>query len=304
MTELKTDCQRFDGILYALPDRISEVLRRLPVFLRSSAYEIRLRAGGPVCITGDMGFYVSEEGVISTYLPSRPLRAEREELKEILLRITDGSLYTRAEELREGYLSMQFGGRAGVCGNFSKGICELTSVNIRIPRQLFGCARELVDRAEEGMLIAGPPGSGKTTLLRDLVRTLSYGGKRVCVVDSRGEICGRAGGAFSLDTGPNTDVISGKSKAQGVEIALRTMFPDYIAFDEVGSGRELELIGESFYSGVRILTTAHAATVKDILSRRVTRELLGGQVGCVALLSPTPGGRMELFRPEEVKRLA
>lgn len=302
MKEIKRTDQQFTDVLYALPNRLSEVLLKLPVFIKTSAYEIRLRAGKPLGITADSSFFVWEDGQISTGIPENPLIVTEEELREVLLRITERSVYTRTAELSEGYLSMRNGGRAGVCGYFTEGGCEITSINLRIPRQVFGCAVNLVGRAERGMLIAGPPGSGKTTLLRDLVRLLSYEGKRVCVVDSRGELCGKGDG--ELDVGPCTDVIRGKDKAQGVEMALRTMYPDFIAFDEVGNGRELQLIEESFYSGVGILTTAHASDMADLFSRRVTRALLEGQVGAIVLLSSTVGGEMRFLDPKEVKRLA
>lgn len=305
MIENEITGDRFSSVLYALPERISGVLGRLPQFIKSSAYEIRLRLGHPVCITGERGFYISTDAVASTYVPRNPLTVSGEELNEVILRITNRSVYTRQEELREGFLSMRRGNRAGVCGRFVSGrFTSVTSVNIRIAREIKGCARGLLPASDRGLLIAGPPGSGKTTLLRDLVRLLSNSGRRICVIDTRGELCGRPGEGCSLDVGPNTDIISGLDKAAGTEIALRTMFPDYIAFDEVGTGRELALIRESFFSGVNILTTAHASDMSDLALRDVTRLLLDGSIGRIALLSGTPGGDMRFLDPAEVKSLA
>lgn len=284
MTEIKEKTSRFNSVLYALPPRIAECLSSLPMFVKEATHEIRLRAGGPLCLTGEYSFYVSEDSEVSSHIPKNPLCVEKAELDEVIRRITDNSLYVREEELKEGYLSMKEGNRAGVCGSFvGERFRSVYSINIRIAREVKGCAEKLLAHADKGLLIVGPAGSGKTTLLRDLVRLLSERENRICVVDTRGEICGRSDENI-LDVGPNTDVITGLSKAQGCEIALRTMNPQYIAFDEVGNGRELFLIRESFFSGVKILATAHASSINEIKSRRVIKSLLDGSIGKIALI--------------------
>lgn len=297
MNDVKTE--RFSCVLYALPERISSVLTKLPEFLKNETFEIRLRRDRPVCLTASKIFYVSESAVASTLMPKNPLKITKAELKEVILRITDRSIYARMKELKNGYLSMRKGCRAGVCGSFSGGSFDVTSVNLRIAREIKGCADPLLPLCEKGLLIAGPPGSGKTTLLRDLVRQLSNTGKRVCLVDTRGEIFGG-----ELDVGVNTDVIVGYSKAEGAEIALRTMFPQYIAFDEVGNGRELELIKESFFAGVAILTTAHAESPSDLNRRGVIKGLLGGPIEKVVLLDRLPGSGFSVLKGMEEGSIA
>ena len=288
-----------------MPPRISGVLLKLPVFVKSACYEIRVRSGCPLVLGGPKDFFVGEDASVSTLLPTTPIIPKAYELEETLMKMADRSLYNREDELCHGFITLKNGCRVGVGGVFSFGkLSRATSLNIRIAREIKGCAGSLSELAASGLLIAGPPGSGKTTLLRDLVRTLSSYGKKVCVVDSREELCGISDCGTALDVGINTDVISGVPKAQGVEMALRTMFPDYIAFDEVGSGRELELISESFFSGVAILTTAHARDEKDLLRRPVTARLLDGCVGNTVLLSPEPGAKYRVISTEEVRRLA
>ncbi len=295
--------ERFSSVFYALPERIASVLKKLPNFLKNEVYEIRLRRDKPICLTASKTFYVSVDAVASTIIPKNPLTVSKTELKEVILRITDRSVYARTDELEQGYLSMRGGCRAGVCGNLSKGNFEVTSVNIRIAREVKGAADKLLPFTEKGLLIAGPPGSGKTTLLRDLVRQLSNSGKRVCVVDTRGEICGGVG-QDGLDVGMNTDVITGHEKAEGAEIALRTMFPDFIAFDEVASGRELELIKESFFAGVAILTTVHADSLGDLKRRPVTSGLINGPIENIVLLDPTPGKSFSFVKRMEEEEFA
>lgn len=298
MTEIKK-ATRFETVLYALPDRISEALIRLPEFIKNSAFEIRLRANRPLCITSEHTFYISENSEASSYIPNRPLIVTNKEIGEVIKRITDSSLYAREEELREGFLSMASGNRAGIGGSFVFGkLKEVTSVNIRIAKEVKGCAKELVKESDKGLLIVGAAGSGKTTLLRDLIRILSNEGHRVCAIDTRGELCGRDG---TLDVGVNTDVITGLDKARGSEIALRTLNPEYIAFDEVGNGEELALIRESFYSGVKILVTAHASDINEIKSRGVTSALLDGSIGKIALINGGVGSILKILTPKEVQ---
>lgn len=304
MNEIKIP-SRFDSVLYAFPKRISTVLEKLPEAVKGSVYEIRVRNGRPLCLTGDRVFYVTDTSEVDTRVCDNCILPTSSELNEIIMRITGRSVYARERELAEGYLSMRMGNRAGVCGRFAAGnLVSVSSVNIRIAREIIGCADALIPYCGGGLLIAGPPGSGKTTLLRDIVRSLSYSGKKISVVDTRGEICGRVDESFALDTGPNTDVISGMCKERGVEMALRTMFPEYIAFDEVGNGKELDLIRESFFSGVRILTTAHAESKSDLLSRRVTQSLINAGIKSIALISGKPGSPIKMLGAEEVLSLA
>jgi stage III sporulation protein AA len=59
-------------------------------------------------------------------------------------------------------------------------IKNITSLAIRISRELKGVADCVVERLAEGgryrnTLILSPPGRGKTTLLRDLIRQFSDG---------------------------------------------------------------------------------------------------------------------------------
>lgn len=298
--------QGVDGVLYALPDRIGDCIKKLPLCIKLKAFEIRLRAGRPVTLTMDRNFYVSADSEVSTYLPKNPLIISESEIKETVIRLCERSLYTKTGELNFGFISMKNGNRAGICGSFKDGVLgSVSSINIRIARSVKGAAKSLYHIAEKGLLIAGGPGSGKTTLLRDLIRHLSNSGKRVCVVDSRGEIAALCSGAPTLDVGLNTDVIGGAEKEKGLEIAVRTMFPEIVAFDEIANREELDRLFEGFFAGVTIIATAHIGSKAELLKRPLTARLLKeGVVGKVAWLSGEIGGEPEILSLKDIEKYA
>ena len=297
---------RFDTALYVLPENLKSKLNALPLHIKENAQEIRLRAERPVCITSTENLYITKDMQIQKTPPENPLTVSTSELYETLMLLTNRSIYTRINELKEGYISMKGGHRAGVCGQFTEGFFKnISSINIRIAKEIDGAATPLYNKTDGGLLIAGSAGSGKTTALRDLVRYLSNAGKRISLIDTRGEIAACQKGVPTLNVGVNTDVVSTKDKAVGAEIALRTMFPQIICFDEIGSEAELKTVSECFNAGTQIITTAHASSLYEIKNRTVTSKLLQtGAIKNIAILSLQNELKIELFNIEEVKDFA
>jgi stage III sporulation protein AA len=100
--------------------------------------------------------------------------------------------------------------------------------------------------------------------LRSLAVLLSSGkdAKRVSVIDTRGEL------AYSLDS-PTLciDLLSGYPKHVGLTLASRTLGPEVMICDEIGSRAEAEAICEAHNCGVPLIATAHASSVRELLGR-------------------------------------
>lgn len=156
------------------------------------------------------------------------------------------------------------------------GMKELRSVCIRVARDFPGLAAGLPDRLGTGSaLILGPPGAGKTTLLRDLIRQISDGKREaVAVADQRGELFPTLYQGYQFQTGSRTDVLTGASKGEGMELLLRSMGPKWIAVDEITALADCAAMEQCGYCGVRFLATAHARNVEDLHRRPVYRQLL------------------------------
>ena len=150
-------------------------------------------------------------------------------------------------------------------------------MNIRIAREFKNCSKEIfgiIKNNINGTLIVGAPMTGKTTILRDLARLFSMEyNQKVVIIDEKYEIASTYNGIPQFDIGL-ADVLSGFPKNHGTIMALRTLSPDIIICDEIGSEQDYNYIKNILNSGVKIITTIHSYDEIELLNRPQVNYLL------------------------------
>lgn len=274
-----------DEILRYFPNKIyqifSNLLQENPK-IANELQEIRIRVDKPIILK------LREKDLILQY---NILQAE---ILQIVERLCENSIYAYKNQICEGFITIKGGHRVGLTGScvIENGkitnIKYISSLNIRIAREVKNCStrilREIIDIENKTIynsIIVAPPGRGKTTILRDIIRRLSDGieeinfrGKTCGVVDERGEIAAMFKGTPQNDVGIRTDVIENVSKNKGIHMLIRTMAPEIIACDEIGSKEDVEAIHYALYSGVKGIFTMHGKNVEDIKNNKQIYELI------------------------------
>ena len=259
-----------------------KVFRSLPAWIATELIRLASVRGGASCISEIKLRAVGVSVAVISGERVRLLgRVKKNDLKHTLEVLCDGALYSHRDTVGRGYISLPSGIRVGVCGSARYdggrlvGISDVTSLVFRIPTGSFDARCELLSvfsSAQRGVLIFSPPGRGKTTALRGLVKDIGMIGEEVAVIDERCEFID------SDYSDSSVDILRGYTRAEGIEIALRTLSPSVIAVDEIGRLSEAESMIEALSSGVRVAVTAHAGSVKEILSRIALRPLFSSAI--------------------------
>ena len=261
----------------------------------SKIQEIRLRINRPVTvIMNGTEYYVSDNGQVSGNV-KKGLRLEERDMKDIVDHICHSSLYAYEEEIKRGYITIKGGHRVGISGqvvlstkNEIKTIKNISFINIRIAHEVIGVGHDFLPYLYEkervhNTLIVSPPGFGKTTLLRDIIRCISDGnsfakGKNCVVIDERSELAGSYNGIPQLDVGMRTDVMDSCPKEIGMMMAIRSMAPQVMAVDELGTTEDIKALFSVIRSGCSILATMHGESLSSVCNKNFLKEVMSEKV--------------------------
>lgn len=278
---MRNAIQRYRQAISCLSPPVRALFSENENRLAPAAREIRLRTGRPLSVTcGDERLFFTRAGTITPFLSDGLFCAEAEDLAQTLRAACEYSVYSRQNEIAEGFVTLRGGHRAGIsgtaviCGGKITNIRDLSSFNLRIAGEYSGCADALMrqkNNLENGLLLCGAPCSGKTTLLRDLARQLSYEAA-VSLIDERGELAACVGGAPQNDVGL-CDVYGGYPKAEAMEQAVRVMSPDYLICDEIGAS-EVPAVMNCVRCGTAVIAAVHARDPDELYKREALRRLM------------------------------
>ena len=293
----RRDSEELAAVLEMLPARIAHAARRSAICCGGVVSEIRLRRGASASVTA---------GGRNLVLP---VTATDAEIASALRALCDRSLYAKSATICDGFIASRGGVRVGVCGRAVVrdgqivSVAEISSLNIRIPHRVIGCADRLWELMKKqgfrrGVLVWSAPGVGKTTLLRELGVRLSTGpdALRTAIVDSRAELAVGGSGI--------ADVLSLYPRQRGIEIAKRTLTPQVVICDEIATEEDVSALLEAHHAGVTVCASAHASSYASLMASpqmAMLRErgVFGTYYG---LLAQRPGGYETVVRTVGVDR--
>lgn len=286
--------------------------------------EIRLRINKPLIINGNQKDYFYNEKIRKLDRNmDKAYIVTKEDLEQTFQIICKYSIHSFMDDIKKGFITLRGGHRVGIVGKAIvengnvENIKHISSLNIRISKEVKNCSDKVMDHIIKSptkinnTIIISPPQCGKTTLLRDIVRNLSNGtekynfkGVNVALIDERNEIAGSYLGIPQMDVGIRTDIIETCPKDVGIMMVLRSMSPNVIVTDEIGTEKDIKALYTALNGGVGLITTVHGDSIEDIRNRKELKNLLDEELfKKVILLSAKRGpGTVEKIYDLQEKR--
>lgn len=265
--------------------------------------EIRIRINLPIIVK------LAEKEKIIDY------KVSTEDINYIFQKICENSIYAYQNQIANGFVTIKGGNRVGIVGTAVVQNGKVTNLNyvsglnFRIAQEIIGCSNKIMPNIIRGetiynTLIIAMPGMGKTTLLRDIIRNLSNGftdgntkikGQNIAVIDERGEISATYRGGSQNDLGIRTDVLNDIPKAIGMKMAIRSMAPQIIAADEIGSVDDVNAIQYAICCGIKGIFTAHGNSVEDVKKNTELKSLIDNKIFEKFIIIKKEDGRRKII---------
>lgn len=286
--------------------------------------EIRIRINKPLIINGNLNdyFYNMKTKKLDKHMENAYI-VTKEDVEQTFQIICKYSIHSFMDDIKKGFITLRGGHRVGIVGKAIvengkiENIKHISSLNIRISKEVKNCSEKVMNQIIKNSseinntIIISPPQCGKTTLLRDIVRNLSNGNERlgfkgvkVALIDERNEIAGSYLGINQMDVGIRTDIIETCPKDVGIMMVLRSMSPNVIVTDEIGTEKDIKALYTALNGGVGLITTVHGDSIEDIRNKKELRNLLDEELfKKVVLLSSKKGpGTIENIYDLQEKR--
>ncbi len=259
-----------------LPASIVWLISSLPMHIQRSVNEIRLRRNGALSLSCDGKNIVLKSGGVE-------YKCSDSDIDETVSYISRSSMYAYESAIKNGYIPLEDGGRAGICGDAVSsggnitGFGSINSVCLRVPRFIKDTALDLFEyysqNGLQGTLVFSPPGVGKTTYLKSIAHLLSFE-YRVGIADERYEL---SGGIYKM-----ADICSGCKKRDAIELLTRTMSPQVIVCDEI-SESEAEGVRSAQNSGAVLVASCHGGSIMQVQNRDFIKKMIENGVFSVGL---------------------
>ena len=258
---------------------MKEFLKYFPIKIRQALEEIEFEKVEEIRIRNGRNIRLK----YSTNEKNLDVIVSTEDILRILQAICENSIYSYQNKIAEGFVTIKGGHRVGICGTAVIenekviNISHIFSLNFRIAKEVKGCSKELKKIVYENgeifnTIILSPPGKGKTTILRDLIRELSKE-KNIGIVDERNEICSMYNGVPQKDIGEKVDILENVSKNIGLKMLVRTMAPEIVVADEIGTEEDIKAIHYAISSGVKGIFTAHGNNIEEVKQNPILNKL-------------------------------
>ena len=121
------------------------------------------------------------------------------------------------------------------------------------------------------------------------------------VIDERSEFSGTYAGLAQNDLG-FCDVLNGYPKSEGLTQAIRTLSPDVIVCDEIGTEKDILAIKQAVHAGVKLVVSVHSGCIDDFSRRKHCVDILNTEAfDVLAVMSgrSTPGRISQIYKVGE-----